>query len=57
MNNTTEYNDLSVVAVNGSFYPTYYFTQQINDKNFNEIQLPYSEKVFENDRFIICKIT
>lgn len=57
MNNTTEYDDLSVVAVNGSFYPTYYFTQQINNQNFNEIQLPYSEKVFENDRFIICKIT
>lgn len=57
MNNTTKYDNLDVVAVNGSFYPTYYFTQQITDSNFNQIQLPYTQKVFENDRFIICKIT
>jgi hypothetical protein len=53
--NTTD-NELDVRYVNGSYYPTYYFTKEITENNFNTIQLQSSEKVFENNRFIICKI-
>ncbi|MCD7781837.1 MAG: hypothetical protein LUG89_03965 [Methanosphaera sp.] len=56
VNNTTEYNNLSVIKVNGSFYPSYYFTKEITDDNFNQIKIKNTEKVFENNRFIICKV-
>ena len=42
--------------VNGSYYPSYYFTKEITDNNFNIIKLQSSELVFENDRFIICRV-
>ncbi len=56
LNNSTEYSTLDVVCINGSFYPTYYFTQEITSSNFENIKLPSTEKVFENSRFIICKV-
>lgn len=56
MKNSTNNGRLDVRFVNGSYYPTYYFTKEINDNNFNTIKLPASQKTFENDRFIICKI-
>ncbi|RAP52855.1 MAG: hypothetical protein BZ138_02205 [Methanosphaera sp. rholeuAM270] len=56
VNNTTEYGTLNVKYVNGSFYPSYYFTQEITDKNLNIIQPSSTEKVFENGRFIVCKV-
>ena len=56
MQNTSDYQSLSVRFVNGSYYPSYYFTKEITDDNFNTIKLQSSETVFENGRFIICKI-
>lgn len=56
MNNTEDYDSLDVKYVNGSYYPSYYFTKEITENNFNEIKLQHSEKAFENDRFIVCKI-
>ena len=56
INDSSEYDQLDVKYVNGSYYPSYYFTKEIDDTNFNDIKLESSEKVFENDRFIICKI-
>jgi hypothetical protein len=54
MNNSS--NDLDVRYVNGSYYPSYYFTDEITDSNFYKIKLDSSEKIFENNRFIVCKI-
>lgn len=56
MNDTEEYDLLDVRFVNGSYYPSYYFTKEITENNFYEIMLPSSEKTFENDRFIVCKV-
>jgi len=56
MNNSDEYDSLDVRYVNGTYYPSYYFTKEITENNFNEIKLQHSEKVFENNRFIVCKI-
>lgn len=56
VNDTSGFNDLDVRYVNGSYYPSYYFTKEITKDNFNNIKLSTSEKTFENDRFIICKI-
>lgn len=56
VNNTSDYDKLDVRYVEGSYYPSYYFTKEITDNNFNEIKLQSSEKVFENDRFIVCKV-
>jgi len=56
MNNTSDYEKLDVRYVNGSYYPSYYFTKEITDSNFNDIKLQASEKIFENNRFIICKV-
>ncbi|RAP46318.1 MAG: hypothetical protein BZ135_03785 [Methanosphaera sp. rholeuAM6] len=56
VNNTSEYNNLDVIYVNGSYYPSYYFTKEITDNNFNNIKLSSSEIVFENDRFILCRV-
>lgn len=55
LNNSTK-EELKVQYVNGSYYPTYYFTEEITKDNFNQIKLDTTEKVFENDRFIICKV-
>ncbi|OED30276.1 hypothetical protein [Methanosphaera sp. WGK6] len=54
--NSTENDNLNVKYVNGSYYPSYYFTKEINENNFETIKLSSTEKVFENDRFIICKV-
>ena len=56
MNNSSDYEKLDVKYVSGNYYPSYYFTKEITDNNFNEIKLQSSEKIFENDRFIVCKI-
>lgn len=56
INDTDNYDSLDVRYVNGSYYPSYYFTKQITENNFNEIMLQHSEKTFENERFIVCKI-
>ncbi len=56
VNNTTDYNNLSVIGVNGSFYPTYYFTQEITDNNFDKVKLPQTEVAYENNRFIVCRV-
>ena len=56
MNNSDDYDSLEVRFVNGSYYPSYYFTKEITESNFDEIKLQHSEKTFENDRFIVCKI-
>ena len=56
MNNSSDYEKLDVKYVPGNYYPSYYFTKEITDNNFNEIKLQSSEKIFENDRFIVCKI-
>lgn len=45
-----------VICVNGSFYPTYYMTQNITSDNFNQIRTPYTTHVFENDKFIILEV-
>ena len=54
MNNSTDYSDLDVVYVEGDYYPVYYFTKEIDDYNFNQIQV--GTKVFENNRFIVCQV-
>ncbi|WP_455645359.1 ArnT family glycosyltransferase [Methanosphaera sp.] len=56
LNNSTEKDNLNVRYVNGSYYPSYYFTKEINENNFETIKLSSTEKVFENNRFIICKV-
>lgn len=56
LNDSDDYNYLDVQFVNGSYYPSYYFTKKITDDNFNNIKLQHTEKEFENDRFIICKV-
>ena len=56
MNNTYDYETLDVRYVEGAYYPSYYFTKEITDSNFNNIKLQSSEKIFENNRFIVCKI-
>ncbi len=56
VNNTTDYDNLSVISVNGSFYPTYYFTKEVTDDNFDQIKLTGTKVVYENNRFIICKV-
>ena len=56
LNNSSEYSELSVQKVNGSYYPTYYFTKEITNDTFEEIQLSSTTKVFENNRFIICRV-
>ncbi|WP_323737285.1 hypothetical protein PXD04_04900 [Methanosphaera sp. ISO3-F5] len=56
MNNTSDYESLDVMYVNGSFYPSYYFTKEITEDNFQNIKLPSTEKTFENNRFIVCKV-
>lgn len=56
MNNTSDYDSLDVKYVPGNYYPSYYFTKEITENNFNEIKLQSSEKIFENDRFIVCKV-
>lgn len=55
-NNTSDNQILGVKYVNGTYYPSYYFTQEITEDNFNNIKLSSTEKVFENERFIICKV-
>lgn len=54
MNNSTDYSNLDVVYVEGDYYPVYYFTKEIDDYNFNQIQV--GTKVFENNRFIVCQV-
>lgn len=56
VNNSSSYAHQDVICINGSFYPTYYFTNKITDENFHAIQPEYTTKVFENDRFIICQV-
>ena len=56
VNNSSDYSNLEVISVNGSYYPSYYFTKEITENNFDQIKLTNTEKVFENNRFIICKI-
>lgn len=56
MNNTSDYEMLDVRYINGSFYPSYYFTKEITEDNFGNIQLPATEKTFENNQFIVCKV-
>jgi len=56
MNNSTQYSNLDVVYVEGDYYPTYYFTQPIDEYNFYQIQVSGTEKVFENNRFIVCQV-
>lgn len=56
VNNTKEYDDLHVEYLEGSYYPSYYFTKKINKKNFDTIELPNTKKVFENDRFIVSEV-
>lgn len=56
MKNTSDYETLDVRYVNGSFYPSYYFTKEITDDNFGNIQLSSTEKTFENNQFIVCKV-
>lgn len=56
LNNSSNYDKLEVQYANGSYYPTYYFTKEITEDNFNQIKLSTTEKVFENNRFIICKV-
>lgn len=56
MNNTSDYDTLDVRYVDGSYYPSYYFTKEITESNFDSIKLESSEKIFENNRFIVCKV-
>jgi len=56
MKNQSDYESLDVRYVNGSFYPSYYFTKEITEDNFNNIQLQSTEKAFENQRFVVCKV-
>ena len=56
LNDSDKYGKPEVIFVNGSYYPSYYFSKEITDKNFAEIKLKGTEKVFENNRFIICKV-
>lgn len=56
LNNSEEYSNLETRYVNGSYYPSYYFTKEITENNFRTIQLESTEKVFENNQFIVCKV-
>lgn len=56
LNNSSDYDTLEVVYVNGSYYPSYYFTKEITDDNFEGIQLIGTRKVYENNRFIVCEV-
>ncbi len=56
LNDSENYDKLDVRYVNGSYYPSYYFTKEITSNNFNNIKLSNAKTEFENDRFIICKI-
>lgn len=56
MQNNSDYDYLDVRYVNGSFYPSYYFTNEITQTNFNNIKLQFTTKIFENERFIVCKV-
>lgn len=54
--NASDYENLDVRYVNGSFYPSYYFTKEITENNFYNIKLESTEITFENERFIVCKV-
>ena len=41
LNDSDDYNYLDVQFVNGSYYPSYYFTKKITDDNFNNISCIY----------------
>ncbi len=57
MKNSTNNNTVPEVEyVKGDYYPLYYYTQPLNQNNFEKIQLPGTTKVFENNRFIVCKV-
>jgi len=56
LNNKTEYTPLDVVYVEADYYPVYYFTNKITENNFNSIQVSGTTKVFENNKFIVCKV-
>ena len=56
MNNSTDYSDLDVVYVEADYYPVYYFTKEIDENNFGQIQVGGTTKVFENSRFIVCQV-
>lgn len=57
LSNATEYTPLDVEFVEADYYPVYYFTNKITEDNFNTMQVSGTEKVFENNRFIVCKLS
>lgn len=56
LNNSTDYDYIDVEYVEADYYPVYYYTKEINEYNFNQIQLYGTTKVFENGRFIVCEV-
>jgi len=57
MNNTTEYSGTPQIEfVEADYYPFYYYTKEITEDNFYSIKLSATNKVFENNRFIICEV-
>jgi len=46
---------LYVEMINSEFYPLFYFSANINE-NINSIKPPFSEIVYENKDYIVCKI-
>lgn len=56
LNNSSEYATPDVVYVEADYYPVYYFTNEITEYNFNQMQVSGTTKVFENSRFIVCEV-
>ena len=57
LNNSTTADGIPQIEfIEGDYYPVYYYDEAITDDNFYQIQLSGTQIVFENNRFIVCKV-
>jgi len=57
LNNSTTVDGIPQIEfIEGDYYPVYYYDEEITEDNFNQIQISGTQVVFENNRFIVCKV-